>query len=267
MSYLGNYTEDYATLNFKFTTRDSTGLPTTLAGSPVVKVYTGSATATESTAGVTLAVDFDGVTGLNNVLIDLSADAFYATGADYAVVITTGTVDSISVVGEVVATFSIENRFMRGTDSANTTAPDNANVVNIHNIVKAAGTGDLAAILLDTGTTLDALIKDVPTVAEFNARSILAAAYALDATVAKSATVALDATVAKAATALAAADLAPLALDATVAKDATVSKPGTAQTITAPADMALDSTVAKEATADAVKVVTDKLATVIEVIP
>ena len=32
-------------------------------------------------------------------------------------------------------------------------------------------------ILLDTGTTLDALIKDVPTVAEFEARSILAADY------------------------------------------------------------------------------------------
>ena len=121
MTYLGDYAEDYATLNFKFTTRQfSTGAPFTLANTPVVKVYTGSADGTESTAGITLAVDFDGVTGLNNVLIDLSADAFYATGADYMVVITTGTVDSVSVVGEVVAHFSIENRFMRGTDSAAT---------------------------------------------------------------------------------------------------------------------------------------------------
>lgn len=37
-------------------------------------------------------------------------------------------------------------------------------------------------ILVDTGTTLDGLIKDVPTVAEFEARTIAAANYALEAT-------------------------------------------------------------------------------------
>ena len=111
MTQLGDYAEDYATLNFGFTTRNVQG-----AGSPpftlvsgAISVYAGSST-TQSTAGITLAADFDGVTGLNNVLIDLSSDAFYATGADYHAVITTGTVNSISVVGEVVAHFSIENR-------------------------------------------------------------------------------------------------------------------------------------------------------------
>ena len=117
MSYLGNYAEDYATLNFKFTTRTTAGVPSTLGGGPAISVYKGN-DVTQSVAGVTLTVDFDSVTGLNNVLIDLSADAFYATGQDYQVVITTGTVDSVSVVGEVVGEFSIENRFMRGTDSS-----------------------------------------------------------------------------------------------------------------------------------------------------
>lgn len=41
----------------------------------------------------------------------------------------------------------------------------------------AAVKSDSAAILTDTGTTLDALIKDVPTVAEFEARSLAAADY------------------------------------------------------------------------------------------
>lgn len=108
--YLGNYTEDYADLNFKFTTRDGTGLPTTLLGTPALAVYKSNDT-TQSTAGITLSVDFDTITGLNNVKIDLSADAFYAIGEDYAVVITAGTVDGVSVVGEVVGHFSIENRF------------------------------------------------------------------------------------------------------------------------------------------------------------
>ena len=112
--YLGDYAEDYATLNHRFTTRATTGIPTTLAGSPVVSVYKGSATDTEKTSAeayITLAVDFDTVTGLNNLLIDLSGDAFFSTGEDYSIVITTGTVDSVSVVGETIATFSIENRW------------------------------------------------------------------------------------------------------------------------------------------------------------
>ena len=37
-------------------------------------------------------------------------DSFYATAANYAAVITTGTVNSISVVGSVICTWSIENR-------------------------------------------------------------------------------------------------------------------------------------------------------------
>ena len=41
----------------------------------------------------------------------------------------------------------------------------------------AAVKTDTAAILVDTGTTLDGLIKDVPTVAEFNARTKPAADY------------------------------------------------------------------------------------------
>jgi len=165
MSYIGDYAEDYATLNFKFTTVDSDGAPATLT-SGVIKVYTGSATGTESTAGITLAADFDGVTGLNNVLIDLSSNAFYATGADYHVVITTGTVDSVSVVGYVVGSFSIENRYMKGTDSAYTgTPPTSADIADavwdeiltgaVHNTVTSAGRRlrELASAIILSGTS------------------------------------------------------------------------------------------------------------------
>lgn len=90
----------------KFTSRDS-GVPFTLAGSPVVSVYKDDST-TQSTTGVTLTVDFDGVTGLNHVTIDTAADAtFYATGHHYDLVITTGTVNGTSVVGEDVGSFDL----------------------------------------------------------------------------------------------------------------------------------------------------------------
>lgn len=117
MRQLGDYNEDAQYVDFKFPTTQADGTPITLAGSPAVSVYKKNDT-TQSTAGVTLTVDFDSVTGMHHVRIDLNADAFYETGADYDVVITAGTVDGVSVVGRVIAGFSIAHRVMRGTDNA-----------------------------------------------------------------------------------------------------------------------------------------------------
>lgn len=96
-----------AILDKKFTTRSfSTGVPTVLGGSPAISVYKDNST-TQTTTGVTLTVDLDGVVGLNSVRVD-AADAFYAAGSCFALVITTGTVGGVSVVGEVVGEFTIE---------------------------------------------------------------------------------------------------------------------------------------------------------------
>lgn len=102
---------DYATSTIiydKFTTfRPSTGAAYTLGGTPALSVYKDNST-TQSTTGVTLTVDFDTVTGLNHYAIDTSADGtFYSGGSFFQVVITTGTVDSVSVVGTVVASFTL----------------------------------------------------------------------------------------------------------------------------------------------------------------
>ena len=138
MKYLGNLTEDQV-IDFKFSTHKADGTPITLANG-VVKVYKDNATDTEINTGVTLSVDFDGVTGLHNVNIDTSAAAFYAVASDYNVVITVGTVDGVSVVGTVLATFSIENRL---------------NVLDEltagHAVAGSAGKA-LTDILADTGT-------------------------------------------------------------------------------------------------------------------
>ena len=71
--YLGDYTEDYADLNFKFTTRDTDAAPFTLAGSPVISVYKGNATGTDKTSAessITRTIDFHGKTGHNPVALD-----------------------------------------------------------------------------------------------------------------------------------------------------------------------------------------------------
>lgn len=109
MTYLGDYKEDYTKVNFTFATTVG-GTMTALAGTPAISVYKGNS-ATQSTAGITLTEGFDSNTGSNQVLIDLSADAFYAVGEDYTVYLSAGTLAGITVVGRPVAYFSIENRF------------------------------------------------------------------------------------------------------------------------------------------------------------
>ena len=90
-----------------FTTRAfATGIPTVLTGSQVVSAYENDSI-TQITAGITLGVDHDGVVGLNLLTIVATAANGYEDGKDYSMVITAGTVDSVSVVGEVVGEFSI----------------------------------------------------------------------------------------------------------------------------------------------------------------
>lgn len=98
------------TIDLKFTTRSfTTGSPTTLSGTPAISAYVGNGT-TEITAGITLTADFDSRTGLNNVRVVATSGNGYATATNVQLVITTGTVGGVSVVGEVIGSFSIEAR-------------------------------------------------------------------------------------------------------------------------------------------------------------
>lgn len=95
------------TIYLLFTTKAfATNIPTTLLGSPVVSAYENDSI-TQITAGITLGVDHDGVTGLNLLTIVATTGNGYEDKKEYSLVITTGTVDSVSVVGEVVGEFSI----------------------------------------------------------------------------------------------------------------------------------------------------------------
>jgi hypothetical protein len=108
MSYIGDMKEDQA-FDFTFSTRDTTGTPSSLSGTPALEVYKGSGV-TPSGEGVTLTADFNSTVGLNHVHIETSG-TFYEIANDYHIVILSGTVDGVSVSGETVGLFSIENRF------------------------------------------------------------------------------------------------------------------------------------------------------------
>ncbi len=147
MQYLGDITSG-TTIRGSFNTRTAAGTPITLGGTPVLSVYKDAGT-TETTTGVTLTVDFDSRTG-HHVFAVVTTDGFYSTGSDYRVVITTGTVDGTSVVGTEVGSFSIQNRTVgTGLDAA----------------------GVRSAIGL-ASANLDTQLADLPTVSEFNARSL-----------------------------------------------------------------------------------------------
>lgn len=110
--YLGNFL-DNAAVEFKFNTQDS-GTRYTLAGTPAISIYKGSATGTETTTGVTLTVDHDSITGMHHVSV-VTTNAFYDDAAEYFAVITQGTVNSKNVAGVVVAHWSMQNRVTLGT--------------------------------------------------------------------------------------------------------------------------------------------------------
>lgn len=129
MTYIGDFRIG-ATFDLKFCTVTTTGAPTQLAGSPVVSIYPDNST-TQITAGITLSVDFDGITGLNHVRVVATVANGYASATNYQVVVTTGTVGGTSVVGYVVGQFSIENRVASGLIRSNTAQAGAASTITL----------------------------------------------------------------------------------------------------------------------------------------
>ena len=145
----------------KFTTRAfATGVPATLAGTPVLSVYEEN-NLTQITAGVSVTVDYDSVTGLNQATIVATSGNGYEAGKSYDLVITTGTVGGVSVVGEVVFSFTVEDT----TALMPTTAGRSLDV---------AATGEAGIDLDNTNGTLAAaqIASNAFTAAKFAASSL-----------------------------------------------------------------------------------------------
>lgn len=84
--------------------RFDTGAPAAVT-SIAVQAYP-NASATQVTGGITITQP-DSITGYYNVQVDATVANGYAAGTCYSLVITTGTVNSVSVVGTVIGEFSI----------------------------------------------------------------------------------------------------------------------------------------------------------------
>jgi hypothetical protein len=127
--YIGDHAED-STVYISWSTTNKNGASTTRATDGSIRIYKNDSTTEKATAnGITDTEDFDAITGVHMIKIDTSNDTgdagFWAAGNDYFVVLFGATIDG-ETVNHPIAHFSIENRFMRGTDSANTTTPPTA---------------------------------------------------------------------------------------------------------------------------------------------
>lgn len=124
MNYIGDFVED-ATVYILFNTFSSDDPSasctiTNLLNTDVHIHKDDGLTQRCNAAGITVSVNFDGITGSHMIKIDTSDNTvagFWVTGHDYFVRIEGTTVDA-ATINAVVGHFSIQNRFMRGTDSA-----------------------------------------------------------------------------------------------------------------------------------------------------
>jgi hypothetical protein len=124
------------TVYLPFTTRAfATGIPTALAAGEV-QIYE-DASLTQITGAETLTVSLDSVAGFNMVQVAMTTANGFESGKSYTLVLSAGTVDSVSVVGEIVGHFTIE---------MSAAALDLANATDGLGAIKA----ETALILVDT---------------------------------------------------------------------------------------------------------------------
>lgn len=149
------------TFRHQFTTRAfATGIPTTLAGTPVLSVLEEN-NAVPITAGVSVSVDRASVSGLNEATIVATGGNGFENGKSYAIYISTGTVGGVSVIGEVVGQFTV---------GASAAAVDLANATDGLGVLKAILDGlnnvSVADILAGTITELSSIPGASPTLGQ-----------------------------------------------------------------------------------------------------
>ena len=122
--YLGDFNIN-SNVYYKFSTNDGSGgriEPVSAFDNTDVRIYKNdSATQRASVSGVVMTSPFDSMVGIQDIRIDLSDNddpGYYTSASDYNVVLYPDkTVDSQNV-SKVLFSFSIQNRYTRGTDSA-----------------------------------------------------------------------------------------------------------------------------------------------------
>lgn len=172
MIYLGSQLVD-STVRIPFNTFDSSGgsvTVTDLAAGDVKIHKDGSTTERSSSAGITVSIDFDGITGNHFIAVDLSDDTdagFYAADSVYNVRLEGITVDAQTLniwIGRFRISAKPHVDDLQDLSSAQVTSAV-PTAAEIRTEIDSNST-QLALILEDTGITIPGLIDAVPTVNE-----------------------------------------------------------------------------------------------------
>jgi hypothetical protein len=161
--YIGDFSAGQIVRFTLATLSQQAKVPTTPTVALAFCVYKNSVS--ESTSGITVSIDFDGLAGVHRVAIDTSSDpTFYVSGEDYDVLVTAGEVDGISLARSPVRSFSIENRSRK------------ANLTQVAgNSVTASSAVAFPASIADSATVARELTLSLrPTLSEIEGSSVLA---------------------------------------------------------------------------------------------
>lgn len=112
MKYIGDFKVGQDIVIF-FSTNDKDGgaVDPTITASDIKVYKDGDSTSEISVDADEFGENFDSLTGIHRIILDVSDhSSFYVAGHDFVVVLTDSTIDS-ETVRAVLATFSIENRF------------------------------------------------------------------------------------------------------------------------------------------------------------
>lgn len=165
--YLGDFVEDDVVyMMFNTFTSDDPSASCTISNlqNTDVHIHKDDGLAQRNNAaGITIGIDFDGITGSHMIKIDTNDNTvagFWVTGKDYFVRVEGTTIDG-ATINSVVGHFSIENRFMRGTDSAALAATALTNVTWTD-----AKAGHLDAPVSTVDTVVDGIQTDLSNAAD-----------------------------------------------------------------------------------------------------
>lgn len=124
MNYLGDLLPGQ-TLHTIWSSNGADGASITRATNGTISVYKDNGT-TQSTSGITDTEDFDSLTGIHALTIDLGANlTFYSAGSNFTIVLSGATIDGKSV-NAVIGHFSIMNRAPSKTMRAGQVSAANA---------------------------------------------------------------------------------------------------------------------------------------------
>lgn len=146
------------TIYLPFTTRAfATGIPTALV-SGVIDIYE-NVTATPIITAETLTVSLNGHAGFNVITVAATAASGFEVGGSYTAILDAGTVDSVSVIGEVVAHFTIDasaaaQDLANGTDGLSAIKAETALIVEDTNELQ---TDDVPGLIATAQADLDTI--------------------------------------------------------------------------------------------------------------